>query len=317
MQYLQGNEHYGFAVDLPVHSGDAAHSRRWQRAQLASLERYRGILCESAQPVLGNLFQGDTVRQLAVLGERGVRLGLAFHGSDLRDPDAHMSKEPLSHFALDPALTEQLRASTRRSREVIAASGLPVLVSTPDLLSEIESAEWLPVVIDPNLWRTDTEVLDHGGPLRVVHAPSHAGYKGSELIDGTLQRLHDGGLIDYRRVSGIPHAEMVTVYRDADVVLDQFRIGSYGVAACEALAAGRIVVSHVSEEVRNETVRRTGFELPIVEATPDILAEVLSGIASDPVRARRIARSGADYVAAWHDGAKSGAVLANWLDGTK
>jgi glycosyltransferase involved in cell wall biosynthesis len=97
-------------------------------------------------------------------------------------------------------------------------------------------------------------------------------------------------------------------------VLDSFRTGNYGVAACEGLAAGRIVVAHISEEVRRRTRELTGEELPIVEATPESLAEVLLGIVEDPTRALGIAAAGPEFVRRFHGGSRSGAVLAEWLD---
>ncbi len=45
----------------------------------------------------------------------------------------------------------------------------------------------------------------------------------------------------------MPADAMPEVYGGADIVLDQFPLGTYGVAACEALVAGRLVVSHVSD----------------------------------------------------------------------
>ncbi len=95
--------------------------------------------------------------------------------------------------------------------------------------------------------------------------------KGTQLIAPVLERLAERGTIDFRYVEGVAAADMPALYGEADIVLDQFRIGSYGVAACEAMAAGRVVVGHVSPAVRSHVLRATGLELPIVEATPDSL----------------------------------------------
>lgn len=315
MQFVHEVDGFAYPVDQRVLSGYGAHSKRWQRDQLAALRGYRGVLAESARPLFGALHGGDLVRQLAVLHGSGVRLGLLFHGSDLRDPDAHLAAEPLSYFGPDPEFTEAMRAATRRSREVIAETGLPVHVSTPDLLSEIEGAVWTPVVVDAAKWAAARAPLAHEGPMRVVHAPSKSHVKGSDLIDGTLQRMHDAGRIEYRRITGVPHDRMPEITRDADVVLDQFRGGPYGVAACEAMAAGRIVVSYVPRTLRDRVSRITGLELPIIDAVPDSLEDVLQGIVRDPGPALAAAAAGPGYVEELHSGARSGRVLAEWLDG--
>ena len=70
-------------------------------------------------------------------------------------------------------------------------------------------------------------------------------------------------MIEYRQIVGVPHAEMPEFYAGADIVLDQFTLGSYGVAACEAMASGRLVMGHVDEPARAEVRDRTGLDLPV------------------------------------------------------
>src|SRR5665811_2516908 len=84
--------------------------------------------------------------------------------------------------------------------------------------------------------------------------------KGSDLIDPLLERLHADGVIEYRRVQDIEPKEMPAIYGDADIVVDQLALGSYGVAACEAMAAGRIVLGHVSEQVRSAAQEAAGLD---------------------------------------------------------
>jgi glycosyltransferase involved in cell wall biosynthesis len=107
---------------------------------------------------------------------------------------------------------------------------------------------------------------------------------------------------------------MPSVFASADIVIDQFRAGSYGVAACEAMASGRVVVGHVMPLAREFITRQTGLELPIVEATPDTLRTVVEELAADPARAREIAEAGRRYVSAVHSGAESArALVERWI----
>lgn len=313
MAFQREQNPFAYPIDQAVPSGYAAHSPAWQRRQRDAVATYAAAILESAQPPFSRLAGTDAVAQARQLREAGVACALLFHGSDIRDPAAHLAAEPHSHFSADAAFRAQMASVTARSRAVIAEAGLPVFVSTPDLLGEVPGARWLPVVIDVDAWATDTPPLAHDGPPRVVHVPSSSFVKGTELVDGALQAMHDAGEIVYRRVGGIPHADMPAVYRDADIVIDQFRVGNYGVAACEALAAGRIAVSHVSAAVRERTRELTGSDLPVVEATPENLREVLTGILSDRSAAQRAASAGPAFVRAWHDGTRSGVVLAEWM----
>src|SRR5690606_25985612 len=130
----------------------------------------------------------------------------------------------------------------------------------------------------------------------VVHAPSQKWMKGTDRIEPMLRRLDAEGVIEYRQIVGVPHAQMPALYADADVVLDQFLLGSYGVAACEAMASGRLVVSHVDARTRETVREQTGRELPIVEATVDSLETVLRDVAKNPDDFAHLGQAGPGFV---------------------
>lgn len=313
MAFQRDQNPFKYLVDQSVPSAYAAHSIKWQRKQREALLQYRAGILESAQPPFSRLGGLDTVAQLAQLQDAGVQCALLFHGSDIREPAAHMAAEPNSHFGANEEFRRRMETTTARSREVIAETGLPVFVSTPDLLSEVEGAMWLPVVISVDDWEVAEPPLQHDGPPKVVHVPSSSFVKGTDLIESQLRTMHEDGEIEYRQVTGIPHADMPNVYRDADIVIDQFRVGNYGVAACEALATGRVVVSHVSDEVRRRTSELTGTELPILEALPNQLREVLRGALDNRPSTLQFAERGPAFVRSWHDGTRSGELLVDWL----
>ncbi|QIM15887.1 hypothetical protein G7067_04765 [Leucobacter insecticola] len=102
---------------------------------------------------------------------------------------------------------------------------------------------------------------------------------------------------------------MPAVVAGADIVLDQFRVGDYGVAACETMAAGRVVLAHVSEQVRSEVERHAGFPLPIPETTLDTIEGVLRDIVTRRDHYRAVASRGPEFVRALHNGEFSRSVL--------
>lgn len=309
---------FGFTADQFVDLGDYRWSTAWQRSQRAAvLAGATHVLLESVKPLFGDAFGRGIEHEIGVLRAAGIHVALLFHGSDLRDPRAHRARERHSPYAdgewdLTPALT--LRSE--RTRALIDRVGAPVFVSTPDLLSDAPAAAWLPVVIDPARWHASTPPLSASTTPIVAHVPSRAIVKGTDLIESSLRELEAEGLIEYRRIEGLSSDQMPDAYRAADIVLDQFRIGSYGVAACEAMAAGRIVVSHVAPEVRARVRADTGLDLPIVQAQADELDSVLRGIVTDPTQALATAAQGPTFVEAVHGGGRSAAVLASFLTGT-
>lgn len=305
---------FAFAVDDAVPEPVYSLSRGWQRERRALLPRFTHVMVEAGRPLLGQLVRGGALAEARWLAERGVAVAIVCHGSEIRLPSRHRELEPWSPFTPDWELTAVLEERAARLARSLERLGLPVLVSTPDLLLDVPAATWLPVVVDVERWAGAGQrgVLEREVPV-VVHAPSSSHVKGSELAEPVLESLAVRGLIEYRRVEGVPAADMPRVYGEADVVLDQLRIGNYGVAACEAMAAGRVVVSHVSEVVREHAREAAGADLPILEATADSLEQVLLDVLADRDRARALAAQGPAFVRTLHDGTRSAEVLSPFL----
>jgi hypothetical protein len=312
MMALRGS--LAFPADVSV-TREAYVSRAWHDAQRRGVERFTHVLLEAQVPLLPRS-GGSVVDEARWLRGRGIRTATMCHGSDIRSPSDHAAREPLSPFV--PGLSSRLGALetiTRRHRdalEVLRDEGVPAFVSTPDLLLDVPWATWVPVVVDPATWACDTPPLEREVPV-VVHAPSHDVLKGTDLVEPVLRELEAQGRLVYRQASGLDRAQMRDLYREADVVLDQFRLGIYGVAACEALAAGRVVVSHVSEQVREAARQAAGTGLPVLEATPDGLRRTLLGVLEDRDAARAVARRGPDFVRRLHGGEASARALAPFL----
>ncbi|MEB4615421.1 glycosyltransferase [Leucobacter sp. M11] len=306
---------FGFPVDQSVPATGYVLSKTWQREQAEAVASgFTHVMAEAERHLFGRVYDQSVEDQLRALEAAGVRVCMLAHGSDIRLPSRHAAAEPLSPFRDGEwQMTEQLEREARKNRALLEELGYPVFVSTLGLLPDVpDGAEWLPVVVDPSRWAPGAEILQRNVPV-ILHAPSRGLVKGSALIDPVLQRMHDDGEIVYRRVSGIPAHEMPAAIREADLVLDQFRIGDYGVAACEAMLAERLVVSHVTEDVRNQVLTRTGRALPILQATPATLQAVIRQALSEPEQSRALAREGRNFALDFHDGRRSAAVLAKFL----
>lgn len=305
---------FRFPVDDAVPVAVYGTSPSWQRRQRTYVDGFTHVVIEAGRPLFGS--RSDAFDEALALRARGTRVALLFHGSDIRLPSRHRSATPWSPFDdwdLAPRLEEGAARNAAGVARVHAREpAVPVLVSTPDLLLDVPDATWLPVVVDPQAWRSDVTALARDVPV-VVHAPSNPVVKGSDLIAPALERLEAEGLVEYRRLTGVPAAEMPAVYADADIVLDQFRIGNYGVAACEAMAAGRLVVSHVTTQVRDHVRTMSSKDLPVVEATPETIETVLRDVVARRAHFRAVAAQGPGFVADLHDGATSARVLAPFL----
>lgn len=299
-----------YDADYRVTWRTAEHSRAWQRSMLDVIgTEYTHVLIEACFPILGGMHSGDVRAQVALMKERGAKIGIVGHGTDIRLPSTHMAGDEWSYFhddiwvpaaLLEPSVADNLR--------LIADLGVPTFVSTAGLLVDVPDAHFVGVVVDPRKWANNEPLLVRER-IKVVHAPTNPNLKGTPDIAPIARRLHDEGLIEYVELAGIPNDEMPAVFADADVVLDQFRTGDYGVGACETMASGRILLAHVTAQVRDEVERHAGMPLPIPETTIANVEETLRDIVARRAHYRTIAQSGPEFVRRLHDGRFSRDVL--------
>lgn len=303
------NNKYDFSCDIAVNVEQFARDHTWARSFAdAALATWTHVLLEAGRPIFGTLNGQNFVGDAAMMNRFGLTVGLVFHGSELRNPASHALREKWSPFADGhDALTARLQNQWNELMPAIRDFEGPTFVSTPDLLEDLPTAQWLPVTVDEAHWWTPGRIIRRI-PL-VVHMPSNSALKGTRLVSEVLHRLQDRGLCEVRFVSGVSPDEARNIIRSADVVVDQFALGSYGALAVQAMAAGKPVVGHVGAALR----QYLGQELPIVQATPDVLDEVLAELVRDPERMHQIGARGREFVSHFHNGHMARTVLAPFL----
>lgn len=300
---VSATNRFGFPADTTITKDMLRLAAPWRRHEFdAIVDGFTHVIVESGRPMLGPLFGADVRREIDAFRARGLQVAHLAHGSDLRLPSRHRAIDEWSPLRVEewdavPALEVQALAY----RELLRATGAPVFVTTPDLLLDWPDARWAPLVIEIDRWVTTAPVLA-ADPLVVAHAPTSRIIKGTDLIEPTLRVLEREGVIEYRRFEGIPADRMPQHFADADIVLDQFRMGIYSAVAVEGMAAGRLVVAHLHDHTVAAVRSVTGVELPIVAATPATLESRLREIAADRARFARLATSGPAFVRAVHDG---------------
>jgi hypothetical protein len=297
-------------VPTSTYAGDLEWRLQW-RSQV--METVTHVIVEANLPILG-ASSGTAADNVLDLQRAGKKVALLSHGSDGRIPSVHAANERWHPYdALDPRVVRALEVRSRSNVEAYRSFDGPVFVSTPGLVEFIPDARWLPNIIDIARWHRDDEPLHRPVPV-VAHVPSGP-QKGSHMIDPILERMAAAGQIEYRRLEGVPFDAMPELYGTADIVVEQFGIADYSAAACEAMAAGRVVVSRVADKVRERVLDQTGLQLPIEEANPTTLEQVILKLIADPDRARELAARGRDYARKVHDGRRSAAILGEWLHG--
>lgn len=274
---------------------------------------YSHLMIDAFLPVFGGLFGRDLPPEIQMLQRRGISLALAAHGTEIRHPARHAARMPYSIFHTAPAdWVARVTAICETNARIAASFDGPLFVSTPDLLLDLPQATWLPLVMTrPDRWNA-AAAFREDGPIRVLHRPTRTQppTKGSTYIVPVLRKLADEGLIKIARSpENVPADKMPSLISRCDVYIDQILSGSYGVTAVEAMWIGRVVVGRVAPDVRE----LIPAEVPVVDATPETLEEVIRGLAADRDRCRTIAQAGAAFVREFHDGRMSAQALAPFI----
>ena len=116
------------------------------------------------------------------------------------------------------------------------------------------------------------------GPIRIAHAANHRGVKGTEFLVAAVEALRSRGhRIELTLIEGQPNDRALRQMADCDIYFDQIYFG-YGLAALEAMALGKVVISGLENDAQARLFRRYSYldECPIVSADPETLEERLS-----------------------------------------
>jgi hypothetical protein len=171
-----------------------------------------------------------------------------------------------------------------------------LVVSDPELLSYVPTAKVVSRAIDMSEWNY-VGLPQRERPL-IVHAPSRQGVKGTRHILAAIEILKAEGLpFDFQLVENMPQSEARKVYESCDIIVDQLRIGWYGVLAAEGMALGKAVVSYIRDDLLS------GFEgaPPVMVANPDTILSVLRELIISPGLRAEVADRGYTFCRANHD----------------
>ena len=233
---------------------------------------------------------------------RGARLFMTFQGGDIR---------PLSVLFPERARSLRGRVSESCRRRFLRRATRwceQLFCLNPDLLRHVEGAQFLPYCsVDPAIHLPSER--EPSQRLRIVHAPTSRGVKGSEHVFNAREVLGEEDY-DWRMLEGISREDVLRELDQADVVIDQFRIGWYGAFAVEAMARAIPTICWINEADLALTPPGFASALPLVRADGENLVDVLRELKEDPSDRKRIGNASRDFTVEYHDPARIASAMA-------
>jgi hypothetical protein len=94
--------------------------------------------------------------------------------------------------------------------------------------------------------------ISENKPLKVIHAPSRSGIKGTELINKTIERLKNDGIpLEYKLLQNISNTQLLEELKNADVLVDELYLHGPGMLSLEGMASGCAVATHTMQKYKN------------------------------------------------------------------
>jgi hypothetical protein len=135
----------------------------------------------------------------------------------------------------------------------------------------------------------------------LVHTPSATGTKGTRYVRAVISRLQQQGFVfTYVEIHNKSRQEALDAIGSADLFIDQFIVGSYGLATCEAMAMGKPVFCYLQSDVR----AMLPTDCPIIPSTIDTLENDLKDYLSNPQLRHQTGIRSRLFAAEYHDADK-------------
>jgi glycosyltransferase involved in cell wall biosynthesis len=224
-----------------------------------------------------------------------VPMLVSFGGGDARIVESARARNPYFYRAADPERDESIRRYLR------AISCFIPYAATDCEMAEYVAPFFKQVFIfrqPVDLRRFPYTAQDAGRPPVFLHVPTEPLVKGTEQIVDAFERLRLEGLkFEFRLMRRLTQDAFYKELAACDVYVDELRCGSHGVTAVEAMAAGKATVTYI----RPDLLDKYPAELPLVNANPDTVLDVLRRLIDDPGWRVERANAGRHYVEKYHE----------------
>jgi len=245
----------------------------------------------------GFTFQPDK-SDLPLLAAAGKKLLVHHQGSEVRRLSLARQRNP--YVQVKSGWTEpRILTDLQRISKVVSHAIIPYYELLPYVKPYYKHIHYLPNSID--LEAMQPAYPTGAGPVRIVHAPTSQSLKGTAFIERAIAQLKSEGLnLQFTMIENRTHDKATAAYRQADLVIDQLRIGDYGMVSIEAMALGKAVICYIRNDLSPMYP-----DLPIVSATPQSLTNTLRHLIRNSSLLPGLGKRGRTYAEAHHHVGKS------------
>lgn len=230
---------------------------------------------------------------LPILKSLGKKIIFHFWGGDIR--------RKINVDGMEENAEDDGDRNTKKKIKRLLSFSNGAIVATPDLLSYVPNSQYVPIAIySSELPLPQTDIHKKGRALRILHAPTNRGLKGTKHVLPVIERLkNEGHEIELILVEKIPHDQIYQYIQQADIVLDQFLVGWYGLLSAEAMAMRKPVMCYIRDDLKGYCPG-----LPILNTNTENIYNNLKLLIENPDLRNELGEKGRRYVEEMHDAIK-------------
>lgn len=149
-------------------------------------------------------------------------------------------------------------------------------------------------ISDTNKYQPIYPEINTEKPVRIVHAPNHRIFKGTQFLIEAVDKLKTENIpIELILVEKIPNDQALEIYRSADIIFDQCLIGFHGYFALEGMAMGKPVMCYIRKP---ELYLLHPEECPIINTHINTLESDIINLINHREELREIGIRGRQYI---------------------
>lgn len=195
-------------------------------------------------------------------------------------------------------------AMKARRIEKLHQRNVVMFAANPDLLNFLPNdAVFLPYPIEErNVVRKEQYKI--GKKIKIVHAPTQRAAKGTDDVLAAIKKIEQlyPNTIEMILIENVKHKEAMRLYREADLVIDQLRVGWYGGLAMETMCIGIPTIAYINEDDLHFIPQRMAEDCleTIINANGMTLFSALENIVNNPQILYQKHEASMEYVHRWH-----------------
>jgi glycosyltransferase involved in cell wall biosynthesis len=239
-----------------------------------------------------------TGHDLLLLKAAGKSVFYHFRGSEARLASI-FAKASLYNYVddnPDNLFTNYLESEQRKFLAFLKGTVDQIFAVDPEIQCYCPTAPIVPRVINLDAWPNEGCGINPK-PI-IVHAPSRRGVKGTAEVLEAIHALRDEGFdFEFILVENMPQKEAQKIFKKCDIIIDQLRIGWYGVLAVEGMALGKAVISFIRDDLKHHL----SYPLPLAAASPETIKDVLRSLLADRAAMQQLGQRARRYAEDVHD----------------